>query len=102
MDAFGSNSEPEEKNEQWVDTSMSECENDHEEDIVELACSDINEELHNLEVGKIHTEQIIYDELAQFQRQVAAALTSENTTMKLVSMQWKYFSKQRAYFGPRI
>jgi len=68
MDAFGSYSEPEEKNEQWADTSVGEWENDHEEDMVELACSNINEDLHNLQVGKIHAEQIIYDELAQFQK----------------------------------
>lgn len=82
MDAFGSDSEPEEKNEQWSDTSVSECENDHDEDMVELTFSDIEEDISNLQVGKIHAEQIAYDErkhakeLAQFQRQMAAPINN--------------------------
>jgi len=83
-DAFGSDSELEEQNEQWSDTSISECEKDHSEDMVELTCSDIEEDMSNLLVGKLYAEPIKYDEikhdkeLAQFQRQISDRINKRN------------------------
>jgi len=62
MDTFGSDSESEERTEQWDDTSISGDENDHDADIFELPYSDIDEAPINFQVGKIGTERITYDE----------------------------------------
>lgn len=79
-DAFGSDSESEEKTEQWDDTSVSGDEDNHDGDIIDLAHSDIDDEQVQFQIGKISAEQIMCNErkqakeLAQFQRQMAARI----------------------------
>ncbi|CAI6373040.1 unnamed protein product [Macrosiphum euphorbiae] len=76
-DALGSDSETEEPTEHWSDTSIS---TDEEEDTVDLTCNDLEADLKDLQIGKVQTEHITFDErrhakeLAQFQRQMAARI----------------------------
>ncbi|CAH1724059.1 unnamed protein product [Aphis gossypii] len=80
-DAFGSDSESEERTEQWDDTSVSGNEDNHETDALELAHSDIDDEPVQLQVGKIEPisqdDRRLAKEFAQFQRQMAARINKQ-------------------------